>query len=491
MKATIAQKLTIDSESSVEPQQDTTGKSAGTSAKDMVSVAVAVAVVTNTATATVDGGAQPRRAARDAGHLRRLVPVPDALRPVHPAFVGRARRQHPQRGLRRGHEVHRQRRSGSRTLLQQLVDEHRQGRQGGDRRLRDRARAHERLRGDRRVERQDQPGRRLARRDEEPARTIEQRQPGSDAGGLEGEQVVSIEATNYQQFVDMVGIFSLPDIDLDTKGASFKDRLSLNPVGTGGSKGGFGGAFYISVQNNTTHAIVEDGVKVYSGVDGGFNMKAEEALFPSTSCSRARRVASSRSPARSPTTGRQRHARAARPHGASHGPRRAPLRRRPDDAHQLGRRDREGRGPRHRHLGRDQQPRPQDAGRDRRPRHGRQRQAAADRSNINVTGASRCSRRSTATSRRSASPARSRARRPESAPRRRIRRPEGVADPRRRASSRRRPASRSRARSRSTSSRTHAGLDRRCRQDHRRLGDRDRASTTSSSSRSPAPPPSS
>ena len=37
--------------------------------------------------------------------------------------------------------------------------------------------------------------------------------------------------------------------------------------------------FYISVQDNTTHAIVEDGAKVYSGFDGGFNMKAEEAMF--------------------------------------------------------------------------------------------------------------------------------------------------------------------------------------------------------------------
>ena len=44
---------------------------------------------------------EARRPARDAGDLGRLVPVPDALRPVHPALVGRARRLDPQRGLRR------------------------------------------------------------------------------------------------------------------------------------------------------------------------------------------------------------------------------------------------------------------------------------------------------------------------------------------------------------------------------------------------------
>ena len=33
------------------------------------------------------------------------------------------------------------------------------------------------------------------------------------------------------------------------------------------------------MQDNTTHAIVEDGAKIFSGADGGFNMKAEEAIF--------------------------------------------------------------------------------------------------------------------------------------------------------------------------------------------------------------------
>jgi hypothetical protein len=57
-----------------------------------------------------------------------------------------------------------------------------------------------------------------------------------------------------------------------------KKSLSLNPVGVTG-KGGAGGAIFISVQDNVTHAIVQDGASVYSGLDGGFNMKAEEAIL--------------------------------------------------------------------------------------------------------------------------------------------------------------------------------------------------------------------
>ncbi|PKO62431.1 MAG: hypothetical protein CVU23_11900 [Betaproteobacteria bacterium HGW-Betaproteobacteria-17] len=41
-----------------------------------------------------------------------------------------------------------------------------------------------------------------------------------------GEQVVSIEATNYMQIINMTGNFSLPEFDIDpTKSDSFKERL--------------------------------------------------------------------------------------------------------------------------------------------------------------------------------------------------------------------------------------------------------------------------
>ncbi len=110
-----------------------------------------------------------------------------------------------------------------------------------------------------------------------------------NAGDGKGEQVVSIEATNYQQTVNMTGNFKLPDLDLDLtddpnatkaqKRYKLKKSYNLDPAGTGGSSGGAGGSIFITVQDNKTHAIVEDGASVYSGGDGGFNMKAEEALL--------------------------------------------------------------------------------------------------------------------------------------------------------------------------------------------------------------------
>ncbi|MGF1522702.1 MAG: DUF4347 domain-containing protein [Leptolyngbyaceae cyanobacterium] len=83
------------------------------------------------------------------------------------------------------------------------------------------------------------------------------------------EQVVSVEATNYMQLFNMTGVF-----DLD-----FADFSSLNPVGSQGTKGGLGGAFFMMLLDNTTHAIVESGAAIFSGADGGFNMKAEEAIL--------------------------------------------------------------------------------------------------------------------------------------------------------------------------------------------------------------------
>ena len=96
-----------------------------------------------------------------------------------------------------------------------------------------------------------------------------------------GEEVVSVEATTYMQTVDMTGIFgfNLPSATLDPFSPDYDRDLSRQPVGAAGKKGGFGGALFISVLNNTTHASIADGARIYSGSDGGFNMKAEEAIF--------------------------------------------------------------------------------------------------------------------------------------------------------------------------------------------------------------------
>ena len=79
----------------------------------------------------------------------------------------------------------------------------------------------------------------------------------------------------------MTGIFSLPDLKLDpTDDVKFKQRLTApSAFGAGGDTGGAGGAFFITTQKNTTHAIIEDGVKIDSGEDGGFKLSAYNTLF--------------------------------------------------------------------------------------------------------------------------------------------------------------------------------------------------------------------
>ena len=257
------------------------GTSAATSADTMVSVAVSVGVVDNLATrhgrtgdATLDG----LRATRVIADVS--LPVPHALRPVHPALVGRVRRRDPQRGLRRGHQVpqHDARPQG-------LVLQH-AGRPST-------AKADELgIAGSVTVLVLTNTARRPSSRRREinqdldwrtsrpPATTATSRARAPTPTALEGEQVVSIEATNYQQFINMVGIFSLPGHRPRREGHEVQGPHLAEPGRhRAARKGGVGGPFYIFVQNNTTHAIVEDGAKIYSGSDGGFNMKAEEAIF--------------------------------------------------------------------------------------------------------------------------------------------------------------------------------------------------------------------
>ena len=113
-----------------------------------------------------------------------------------------------------------------------------------------------------------------------------------DADGAEFEQVVSVESLIAQQTITMTGNFSLPDLpSIDpTDKAKTKKNFSkfgstLSPTGnesmagTGGERGGAGGSIFISVADDTSHAIVEDGAWVYSGADGGFNIKAREMLL--------------------------------------------------------------------------------------------------------------------------------------------------------------------------------------------------------------------
>ncbi|MDB5862130.1 MAG: repeat-containing protein, partial [Ramlibacter sp.] len=102
------------------------------------------------------------------------------------------------------------------------------------------------------------------------------------------EHVVSIEATNYMQFMNVTGVFGfhLPSVELsepvtfaangiDDADMSFDAKLTP----TRGGKGGVGGAIFLEFLDNTTHAVVESGVKLYSGKQSGLNIKAEEAIM--------------------------------------------------------------------------------------------------------------------------------------------------------------------------------------------------------------------
>ena len=123
-----------------------------------------------------------------------------------------------------------------------------------------------------------------------------------DAGGAHGndnvthsanannvdEHVVSIEATNYMQFMNVTGVFGFkltPSLELssplgngvDDVDTEYKGANSLTP--TSGGKGGVGGAIFLQFLDNKTHAIIEQGVELYSGRQSGLNMKAEEAIM--------------------------------------------------------------------------------------------------------------------------------------------------------------------------------------------------------------------
>ncbi|MCE8556437.1 calcium-binding protein [Ruegeria pomeroyi] len=106
-----------------------------------------------------------------------------------------------------------------------------------------------------------------------------------------GQEVVSVEATSYMQQIDMAGIFGwslgslgLNDLYVSSGGASFDggtpfDTNSPSVAGNSGGKAGIGATLYVKLVDNTTQAIVEDNARIFTGRSGGFNMKAEEALF--------------------------------------------------------------------------------------------------------------------------------------------------------------------------------------------------------------------
>ena len=97
-----------------------------------------------------------------------------------------------------------------------------------------------------------------------------------------GNETVSVAATNYMQFLNMTGVFDFVLPSLSTSLLDLKIDANKGSYGLAGSSsksGGFGGALFLKFLNNSTQGIVEEGVSIYSGDRGGFDMYVEEAIL--------------------------------------------------------------------------------------------------------------------------------------------------------------------------------------------------------------------
>ena len=91
-------------------------------------------------------------------------------------------------------------------------------------------------------------------------------------------QAVDIEAVTQLQILNVTGVFEFgfPTVE-DVLGKKFSATVS--PVGSSGERGGFGGALFISLLDNKTHATVESGVLIQTSDGGKLVVKAEELIF--------------------------------------------------------------------------------------------------------------------------------------------------------------------------------------------------------------------
>lgn len=273
--ATIEESYQINSESTFEPQENADGDSAGTSAENAVSVAVNVGIYDNTAIATVHGGAK-------LDGLRATRVISDVTYP----FLTELDTYAP---TSLGEFVDRVRTDGA-SAVTQYLDTTLGTKDAFFNSWTLSTASSDQLaiagsvnvliltnESDAIVESGVKINQDAAWHDN--AQNPHANQAGQQADLL-GEEVVTVMATNYMQTINMTGIFSLPDLSIDP---TDKSKTSLTLPSAFGSdsegRGGMGGACFITVQNNTTHAIVEDEVKIYSGGDGGFNIKAAEAIF--------------------------------------------------------------------------------------------------------------------------------------------------------------------------------------------------------------------
>ncbi len=91
-----------------------------------------------------------------------------------------------------------------------------------------------------------------------------------------GDQTVGVDAAIDMNLIGVAGVGGLgltvenlalkPIKSLFTKDKPFESLQELvNPFGAGGDKGGIGASFLVEVMNNTTEAVIEDGVMVHAG----------------------------------------------------------------------------------------------------------------------------------------------------------------------------------------------------------------------------------
>ncbi len=273
--ANLEQRFQINSESTFEPQENDQGKSAGTSAENAASVAVNVGIFNNTAEATVHGGAKLdalRTTRVVAGVLYPFLTRPDTYVPTSAGeLVDSMRTEGTEAVTKYLNDTLGLKDSFFNSWAASTAESDQLSIAGSVNVLVLTNEAAATVRSGAEIN-QDADWR-------DNAKNPHPNQAAQQADGL-GEQVVTVMATNYMQTINMTGIFSLPELEIDPSDIG-KSKLELPSAfgSEGGGRGGMGGAFYVTVQQNTTHAIVEDGAKVYSGGDGGFHISAGQAVF--------------------------------------------------------------------------------------------------------------------------------------------------------------------------------------------------------------------
>lgn len=71
----------------------------------------------------------------------------------------------------------------------------------------------------------------------------------------------------------------MPTAGIDPTGIVGVEPFKKPTAGGSGGKGGVGGAIFLQFLDNTTHAVVEPNVALYSGKQSGLNIKAEETMM--------------------------------------------------------------------------------------------------------------------------------------------------------------------------------------------------------------------